>query len=306
MTLPVDEPGWGLSVRELARRKEASGLGISVCLPALNEAETIGSICRSVARLLEVRLVDQLVVVDSGSTDETVEAARAGGAEVFRAAELVPTVDAPGKGGTLWKSLSITTGDVVLWLDSDTRNFDQTFVTELIAPFLRDDQTRMTKAYYERPLADGAVALTTGGARVTELVVRPLSHLLFRELTRFIQPLSGEYAAFREDLLALPFFSGYGVEVGLLIDFIERHGTDGIRQVDLGTRVHRNQDVLALGRMAFEVLQVMTKRAEDLGRIKLEMSWPAAMTQFASSNVGARAISHDIRVIELPPLKTVL
>lgn len=293
-------------LKELCARKRSTGLRITVCLPALNEVATVADICRQILPLLEGGLIDQLAVVDSGSSDETVDAARASGAEVFEARLLLPQIDAPGKGGTLWKSLSITTGDVVLWIDSDTRNFDPAFVIALLAPFIEDAETRMTKAFYERPLANGGDAVTTGGARVTELVVRPLAHLLFPELTTFVQPLAGEYAAYREDLIELPFFTGYGVEVGLLIDFIEQHGSDGIRQVDLGARIHRNQDVLALGRMSFHVLQVMTKRAEDLGRIKLGVEWPPLMTQFVTSQEGAMPVSHELGVVELPPLKTLL
>lgn len=295
-----------LSVEELVGRKRAMGLSVSVCLPALNEAQTIGPICKIVGGLVHAGLVDQLVVVDSGSVDDTVELAREAGAETYKASALLPATPASGKGGALWKSLSVTTGDVVIWLDSDTRNFNESFVTELLVPFLTQQGTRLTKAFYERPLEDGSVGLTTGGARVTELVVRPLAHLLFPELTHFIQPLSGEYAGYRDDLIALPFFSGYGVEVGLLIDFIERHGSAGIHQVDLGTRIHRNQDVLALGRMSFEVLQVMTKRAEDLGRLKLGMEWPPTIVQFVRSAHGSTRLSSELQVLELPPLKTLL
>ena len=301
-----DPPPPSGTVEELVRLKGASGRSISACLPALNEAATIGAICRTIRRLLEAGLLDQLVVVDSGSSDDTRAVAYAEGAEVLTAAELIPGVVAPGKGGTLWKSLGVVTSDIVLWLDSDTRNFNEGFVTRLVEPFLRSDETRMTKAFYERPLGQGSTALTTGGARVTELVVRPLAHLLFPELVDFVQPLSGEYAAYRDDLIRLPFFSGYGVEVGLLIDFITTYGAEGIRQVDLGTRVHRNQDVLALGRMAFEVMQVMTRRAEDLGRLKLGTEWPTSMKQFVPSDDGTKAISYELPVIELPPLASVL
>lgn len=302
----ADNSRSGLPLQELVAHKRASGLTLSVCLPALNEARTIGSICEVIGRLVDAGLVDQLVVVDSGSSDDTLEVARGAGAETFEAVSLLAGTRAPGKGGTLWKSLSVATGDVVVWLDSDTRNFDERFVRALISPFLTDEGTRMTKAFYERPLYDGSRGLTTGGARVTELVVRPLAHLLFPELTGFIQPLSGEYAAHREDLIALPFFSGYGVEVGLLIDFIGEHGSGGIRQVDLGTRIHRNQDVLALGRMSFEVLQVMTKRAEDLGRLKLGIDWPPTMGQFVPSAEGSTRVSYELEVLELPPIKSLL
>lgn len=306
MTAPPDDRPSTSPVAELSGSKASSGLSITVCLPALNEAATIGPICQTIRSLLDVGVVDQLVVVDSGSSDDTVARARAAGAEVFAAADLLPGVHAPGKGGTLWKSLSVAKGDVVLWLDSDTRNFDETFVTRLVEPFLRSEHTRMTKAFYERPLGAGSAVVTAGGARVTELVVRPLSHLLFPELTGLVQPLSGEYAAYRRDLIQLPFFSGYGVEVGLLIDFISRHGTSTIDQVDLGTRIHRNQDVLALGRMAFEVMQVMTKRADDLGRLKLGMEWPSTMKQFVPSDGGVEEMSQELRVVELPPIASVL
>jgi glucosyl-3-phosphoglycerate synthase len=300
------DPAAHLSIDELSVRKRSHGLSVSVCLPALNEQSTVGEICRRIVPLLEGGLVDQLAVIDSGSTDATIETARSAGAEVFKASELMRHVHAPGKGGTLWKSLSIATGDVVMWLDSDTRNFSETFVTHLLAPFLDGSTTRLTKAFYDRPLADGKGGLTAGGARVTELVVRPLAHLLFPELAIFVQPLSGEYAAYREDLISLPFFSGYGVEVGLLIDFIERHGSGCIQQVDLGARVHNNQDLLALGRMAFEVLQVMTTRAEDMGRVKLGVPWPVSMTQFTTAEGEASPVSHQIELIELPPLRTLL
>lgn len=306
MTAAEKDPQARYAIKDLLAKKDGLGLRISVCLPALNEEATVGTICRSILPLLEEGLIDQLAVIDSGSSDDTIAAARGSGAEVFEAAALLPHVDAPGKGGTLWKSLSVATGDVVLWLDSDTRNFDPVFVMQLVAPFLEDPGTRMTKAFYERPLTGGDTGLATGGARVTELVVRPVAHLLFPELTTFVQPLSGEYAAFREDLIALPFFTGYGVEVGLLIDFIAQHGSDGIRQVDLGSRIHRNQDVPALGRMAFQVLQVMTRRAEDLGRLKLAVEWPPVMTQFVVSEEGAVAVDHELEVIELPPLQTQL
>lgn len=306
MTAAEKDPEGRYAIKELLAQKDGLGLRISVCLPALNEEATVGTICRAILPLLEEGLIDQLAVIDSGSTDDTVAAARGAGAEVFEAPALLPHIEAPGKGGTLWKSLSVATGDLVLWLDSDTRNFDRAFVTQILAPFLNDPATRMTKAFYERPLTDGEAGVATGGARVTELVVRPLAHLLFPELTTFVQPLSGEYAAYREDLIALPFFTGYGVEVGLLIDFIEQHGSDGIRQVDLGSRIHRNQDVPALGRMAFQVLQVMTRRAEDLGRLKLAVDWPPVMTQFVASQEGTMAVDHELEVVELPPLKTLL
>ncbi|MDP9068506.1 MAG: glucosyl-3-phosphoglycerate synthase [Actinomycetota bacterium] len=287
--------------------KRSRQIAISVCLPALNEESTIGEICNRIAPLAEAGLVDELVVVDSGSADATVAAALGAGAAVYRTADVLPEI-APdgGKGAALWKSLAVLRGDVVVWVDSDTRNFSSDFVTTLIGPLLSDPSVIHTKAFYERPFATGEQSLRTGGARVTELVVRPLCHLLFPELTGFIQPLSGEYAAYRDTLRALPFFTGYGIEIGLLIDLVSQHGLASTAQVDLGSRMHRNQDVLALGRMSFQIMQVMTQRAQEMGRLKLEGEWPERFVQFAPTAGGAAAIGHDLQVTELPPMKSVL
>ncbi|HET7481694.1 MAG TPA: glucosyl-3-phosphoglycerate synthase, partial [Actinomycetota bacterium] len=253
---------------ELARAKAASGLTISVCLPALNESATIGAICELIRGrlMIEHDLVDELVVIDSGSTDDTVELARAAGATTYRAQELaLPDRPLMGKGDCLWRSLSVLQGDVVVWLDSDTRNMHEGFVTDLVAPLLHRHDLAMTKAFYHRPLEtdDGLVA--GGGARVTELLVRPMLQLFCPELAAFVQPLSGEYAARREVLLDLPFLTGYAVEIGLLIDVAERHGVDRIAQVDLGTRVHRNRPVVELGTTAFEILLGMLMRFDAAG-----------------------------------------
>ena len=295
-----------LSATELAEAKVQTGLSVSVCLPALNEEQTIGHICRTIHSLMPA-LVDELIVVDSGSQDDTISVARKAGAEVYRASSIVPhvKVDRGGKGEVLWRSLGVVRGDIVLWLDSDTRNFDTSFVLALIEPLFVDRELRMTKAFYDRPLQDPAGALTTGGARVTELLVRPLAHVLFPELLGFIQPLSGEYAAYRDVLRSLPFFTGYGVEIGLLIDVAQEVGLDRVVQVDLGSRIHRNQEILALGRMAFQVAQTMTTRAEQLGRLKLENEWPDSMRQFRSEGAGPISEEHELLVSELPPMENV-
>lgn len=295
-----------LGAAELVNLKKKTRLSVSVCLPALNEERTIGQICRTV-RTLMPQLVDELIVVDSGSSDGTMDVAREAGAAVHSAASIVPhvRVERGGKGEALWRSLGIATGDVVVWLDSDTKNFDTGFVLSLVAPLLREPELRMSKAFYDRPLQDATGTLTTGGARVTELLVRPLAHVLFPELLGFIQPLSGEYAARRDLLRSLPFFTGYGVDIGLLIDVAQEVGLDRVVQVDLGSRVHRNQDILPLGRMAFQVAQTMTTRAEQLGRLKLANEWPDVMLQFRSRDGGALPEEHPLRVRELPPMASV-
>lgn len=291
-----------VSLAELVGLKATRGLSISVCLPALNEEATIGPICSAVGALRAAGFVDELVVVDSGSKDATIQVARDAGATVHAVSQIGPAVDAPGKGGALWKSLAATHGDVIVWLDSDVRNFSPHFVTALVEPLLVHARLRMTKAFYERPLQNQSGTLGTGGARVTELVFRPLAHLLFPELVGFVQPLSGEYAVLRADAVTTPFFTGYGVEAGLLIDYVTRFGLDAIAQVDLGARIHRNKEVPALGRMSFEVMQVMVRRAEDLGRLKVEPDWPGEMTQFVATADGPLATGYAIELRELPPM----
>lgn len=297
-----------LGFDDLARLRAERALSVSVCLPALNEERTIGDICRACRTLVDRGLIQQLLVVDSGSMDRTREEARLGGAEVHEARSLVPAdVDEPlGKGGALWRSLAVATGDIIVWMDSDTRNFSEQFVTALLEPLLVDPTLRLTKGFYDRPLVSVQQTVRTGGARVTELVFRPLSQLLFPELADIVQPLSGEYAGYRADLLEVPFFSGYGVETGLLIDLVQAHGAASIAQVDLGSRIHHNQDVPALGRMAFEIVQVMMLRAEQLGRLRLDVEWPVSFRQFESGPEGVDVRDHEIRVRELPPMKSFL
>ena len=275
---------------------------VSVVLPALNEQATVGRIVERIRRELVVRrpLVDELVVMDSGSTDATVDVAAAAGARVVRREDVLADFPPlPGKGEVLWRSLAATTGDVVAFVDSDLRDFSCAFVTGLLGPLLTDDSVQFVKATYDRPLQTSDAFVPAGGGRVTELVARPLLALHWPELTGFVQPLGGEYAARRSLLEQLPFPCGYGVEFGLLVDTHARVGLDAMAQVDLSRRKHRNSDLHKLGQMATEILQVAERR---LGRRGIEAVW---LTQYARDGSGYRVIDTDMTEHERPPMVTV-
>jgi glucosyl-3-phosphoglycerate synthase len=278
---------------------------VSVVLPALNEEATVGAIVATIRRRLVERhgLVDELVVMDSGSTDRTAEAATDAGARVVGRHEVLAGFEPlPGKGEVLWRSLAATTGDLLVFVDSDLRDFTADFVTGLLGPLLTDPVVQLVKATYDRPLAHGETVVPAGGGRVTELVARPLLNLHWPKLAGFIQPLSGEYAARRTLLERLPFPTGYGVEIGILVDALRLVGLDALAQVDLARRKHRNQDISKLGRMASEILLVALSRLEREGRVKLDPAAAAALTQFERSGSGYLVHTADVTPVERPAL----
>lgn len=228
-------------------------LTVSVCLPARDEEATVGTIVEAIRTRLvdDVPLVDELLVVDDHSSDRTAAAAADAGAAVVR------TTDGQGKGEALWTSMLASKGDVVVWCDADVRAFDTAFVTGLLGPLLTDPTIGFVKGFYERPLNDRQ----EGGGRVTELVARPLVALLFPELDGVVQPLSGEYAGRRGVLERLPFVQGYGVDLGLLVDVHRLVGLEGIAQVDLGVRHHRNRPLAELSPQAAAVMATALRRA---------------------------------------------
>lgn len=284
--------------------KAARGLTVTVCLPALDEERTVGPICRQISeRLMDgLGLVDELLVIDSGSRDATAQRAMEAGATVHRVSEILPHLDPGttfGKGDALWKSLAVAKGDIVVWIDSDIRNFDTHFVTDLIAPLLDDKAILMTKGFYTRPLARQGEPVERGG-RVTELAARPLLNLLYPELAGVIQPLSGEYASYRAVLSQLPFMTGYAVETMLLVDVVERFGIGALAQVDLGTRVHRNRDLLALGRTSFEIIAALLDRT---GAVK---SLGGSLIQFTGDGTESAWHSYEPDLRRRPPMAEVL
>jgi glucosyl-3-phosphoglycerate synthase len=252
--------------------KQEKGLRISLCFPTLNEEKTVGLEIELMRReLVDAHpLLDQIVVVDSGSTDRTKEVAREAGAEFFSSSDILPGYRSyKGKGENLWKSLYVLTGDIICWIDADITNIHPRFVRGLVGPLLEYPRLSYVKAFYKRPIRIMGELHYTGGGRVTELVVRPFFNLLFPELTGLAQPLSGEYAGRREVLERLPFFTGYGVESGHLIDILRMFSIDIIGQCDLEVRIHRNQNIESLRSMSYRILKILLQRADDMGRIEI-------------------------------------
>lgn len=232
-----------------------SGRSISVVLPARNEAETIGAIITAIdSELVSAGLVDEVIVVDSRSSDRTAQIARAAGATVVDTIDAGPDRD-DGKGGAIRTGLASMSGEIGVFLDADVRDFDTDFVRGLLTPLVSQRHLVLVKAFYDRPWqGDGQQPSgPSGGGRVTELVARPLIAQRAPELGGFVQPLSGEFAAIRSALLDLPVVSGYGVDLAMLLQTVHAYGLDAIAQADLGQRLHRHQDLQALGRMALQV-----------------------------------------------------
>jgi glucosyl-3-phosphoglycerate synthase len=288
-------------------REAKGGTTVSVVLPALDEAATVGGIVDAIRRdLVDVPhpLVDELVVLDSGSTDETAAVARDAGARVVHRDQVLPHVPSvTGKGEALWRSLAATSGDIVVFIDADLIAFRSTFVTGLLGPLLTDPSVQFVKAMYDRPLTDGAVVHPAGGGRVTELVARPLLNLHWPQLAGFVQPLAGEYAAHRHLLERLPFATGYGVEIALLIDALGEVGLEAMAQVDLGERRHRHHTDLRLGRMAAEIWQTALARLHQDGDLQ---TVEPTLTQFVRDASRYRPVTHDVTALERPPLLSVL
>ncbi len=292
-------------LRRLVQLKEKQGVTISLVLPTLNEEETIGPIVRRAIREMVGRLplLDEVLVIDSSSTDRTREIAEAEGARVVSHPEVLARYGSfAGKGEALWKSLFETTGDIVAWADTDVRNWHPRMVYGTLGPLLHEPRLQYVKGYYQRPIVEAGMLREGGGGRVTELVARPLINLFYPELSGFIQPLAGEYAGRRAVLEQIPFFTGYAVEIGHLIDIAERVGIEGLGQVDLERRVHRNQELEGLSRMSFVIIQAVMKRLEERRKARLFAELGSTMKLPRSGRGRLSLEVHELADQERPPM----
>ncbi len=275
------------SLEALVEAKAALALTASLVIPARDEEATVASVVEVFLPLRDAGLLDEVLVVDSCSTDRTADAARAAGADVATATE-------PGKGEAMWRGLAATRGDLVAYCDADLLDVGPHYALGLLGPLLTVPEVQLVKGYYRRPIVDRRGGVDEYGGRVTELAARPFLNLHRPELAQLVQPLAGEWAGRRTLLESLSFPTGYGVEIAVLIDTHARHGLDGIAQVDLGVRTHRQQSQQALGVMAAEVLGAASRRVgvEPVGRV---------MAQYAPTDHQPRTT--PLRLDERPPLR---
>ncbi len=281
-------------LERLAAQRTAS---VSICLPARNEARTIGAILGQLLPLRELGVVDEIVVVDH-STDGTADIAASHGVAVHDQERLMPKLGPVlGKGDAMWRALPLLSGDVVCFLDADSEHFGAHFASGLLGPLLCEPRISFVKGFYRRPFRVGQVTLPDGGGRVTELTARPLLNLFYPDLAAVEQPLAGEIAARRDLLQRLPFVTGYGVDIALLLDAYAEVGLDGLAQVDLDVRQNAHQPLRELGPMAYAVLQAVAARLERDGRLRGALP----QTFLALGEEGPVPVGS--RPVERPPLR---
>jgi len=294
-------------ILKIIRAKEKKGIKVSLCIPTLNEEKTIGKeivIFRS--ELMErYPLLDEIAVIDSGSTDKTLEVAANFGADTYLSADIRPKQGVKrGKGENLWKAIYQLKGDIICYVDADIKNIHPRFAYGLIAPLIYNDSIQYVKAFYDRPLTFSSGRRESGGGRVTEILVRPLFSLFFPELTALIQPLSGEYAVRRPVLEEIAFPIGYGVETSHILDVYMERGIEAFGQTDLDQRIHYNQSTNALGKMAFGILQSFLNRLEKFGIVENLPDLHTVFRQFEAEGNRYEQVTREILEEERPPMIT--
>ncbi|MBN1410173.1 MAG: glucosyl-3-phosphoglycerate synthase [Spirochaetales bacterium] len=294
--------------QELVELKREQGITISLAFPTLNEEKTIGKEILVLKTELMERypLLDEIAIIDSDSTDNTVDEARKFGAKVFKSKDILRKYgNYLGKGENLWKSLFVLSGDIIVWIDADISNIHPKFVYGLLGPLLHDKGISYVKAFYERPLRVGAGLKPSSGGRVTEVLIRPLFSILYPGLAMLIQPLSGEYAGRRSILEQLPFSVGYGVESGHLIDICTNFGIDNIAQVDLDQRIHRNQSVQALGKMSFNILHTIFNKLKKTDQVTFNMPLSDAYIGIMADKEKHEKVITEFEILSRPPMITI-
>ncbi len=303
-------------VKKLARRKRELDLTVSLVLPGRNVADTIGGIVEEVKTLnQQAPLVEQILVLDADSLDGTAEVAARSGAEVYSENELLSHYGgAHGKGDAMWRSLSVARGNLVMFADSDTKDFKPQFIYGTLGPIISVPGVRFVKGAFRRPFKSNETVELDGGGRVTELTTKPLFNLFYPELAGFVQPLAGEFAADKELFSSIPFLTGYAVETGLMIDIFKKVGLGAMAQVDLGTRQNRHQPLFDLGRMSYSVLRAVARRMRQDGRLRQvrDPSMPDSLFQFSdylhavATPEGPKLREHVEELVERPPMAEVL
>lgn len=297
----------------VADAKKARGLTTTLVLPTRNVAGTIAPILRVVDQLNQrpSKLVDEVLVVDADSPDGTAKIAEDEGATVYSENSLMAEYGKNlGKGDAMWRSLSVANGDIVMFADSDSKEFPPQFIVGVLGAML-EPGVGFVKAGYRRPFVQGGKAKPDGGGRVTELMAKPLLNLLFPPLAGFVQPLAGEFAASRELFSSIPFFTGYGVEAGILVDALHELGLDGMAQVDLGERLNQHQDLADLSRMSYSVLRAVLQRAHARfdGQGLTSMAFAGNTMEYfhaVSSPSGFELEEFGEKMLERPPMTEAL
>lgn len=294
-------------ILKLVRLKEEQGIKISLCIPTLNEEKTIGKetvIFRS--ELMErYPLIDEFAVIDSGSTDKTLEVAASFGADTYSAEDILPEAgNRPGKGENLWKAIYQLKGDIIVYVDADIKNIHPRFVYGIVGPLLLNPTMQYCKAFYDRPITFSSGIRASGGGRVTEILIRPLFSLFFPELASLIQPLSGEFAVRRGVLEKIPFPIGYGVETAHILDVYREWGLEAFGQCDLDQRIHRNQSTNALGKMSFGILQTFLNRLKRYGMVDKLPELYTLYRQFQAEGNRYDLLNKEIVEYERPPMIT--